>query len=748
MQGSIREIGGLESQVRFLNDALESTSQAFGAGYPDGRFLMCNRAFCDLTGYTKEELLDGVTWSETLTPPEWREREAEILEELNSTGKPQRYEKEYIRKDGSRVPIELFVHRAVDNTGNVLYYYSFITDIAERKNTGEALRESEERFRSVFTNAAIGILIADPNRCYLAVNDRFCEITGHSREKLLTMGCAELVHPDDQAADIAEVRRLLRGDASSFMRDLRYVHANDKVVWVRVHVSLMRGRTNDEPRILAVVEDITERRRAEAALQESEERFRAFMNNSPAIAWMKDAQGRYVYLNKTYEEELGIRQEDRLGTTDFDIWPRDIAEEFRKSDLNVLVSGQMVHIIEEIPRKDGIISYWFNIKFPFRDASGNMFVGGIGVDITRQKQMEEAYKEAKSRNELYVDLMSHDINNINQIAMGYLEIAGESLNLDSGDKELIQKPLEALRKSIDLIENVRKLKKLNDGGFRAEVIDLNVVLMELKAHYTKRLDKQIIINYTPCPGRLVMANGLMRDVFSNIIGNSIKHTPVKHVIINIRLDSSSQDGKKYYKVAVEDSGPGIPDDMKSRVFGRFERGDTKAHGNGLGLYLVKALVDDYNGKVWVEDSVLGDYTQGTRFIIMLPAFEGETGTVKPNSLHIGIVEDDQRILDLYKRTLEKYGISVDHTAINGAEAVEMARNANPGLDVIIMDHRLPDMTGLEVSREILKISPPVKIIFISADASIEKEALKAGAYRFFHKPVALKDIVKAIGDIS
>jgi PAS domain S-box-containing protein len=503
-----------------------------------------------------------------------------------------------------------------------------------------------------------------------------------------------------------------------------------------------------EEYLIVSARDITDRKKAEEALRESEERFRAFMNNSPAIAWMKDAQSRYVYINKTYEKEFGVRSEDRLGKTDFDVWPREVAEEFRKSDLAAMVSGRPRHLIEETPNTDGSTNYWFEIKFPFKDASGNMFVGGIGIDITRQKQVEEALKEAKLRNELYVDLMGHDINNINQVAMGYLEIGLKSLSLDNDEKEFLLKPLEALKNSVSLIENVQKLKKLKSGGLSAEVKDLNDILQELKDQYSGIVDKDIKIDYKPKPGCNVMANGLLKDVFSNILGNAIKHTPGDHVSINIRLSRSNSDGKKYYRVAVEDSGPGIPDEMKTRIFNRLERGSTKARGKGLGLYLVKTLVDDFHGKVWVEDRVKGDHTQGSRFIVMLPAVDGETDVKKSDSPHIGIVEDDSNILGLYKKVLSKHGMSIDHTAINGTEAVEMVKNARPGLDIIIMDHRMPGMTGLEAAREILKIAPQVKIIFASADAGIKEEAMKAGAYKFLHKPVTPKDIINAINDIS
>jgi PAS domain S-box-containing protein len=130
-------------QNEFLADIIINAAQPFGQGYPDGRLGLINNAFEQLTGYTRDELL-SINWVKTLTPPEWRESEREKLEELHRTGKPIRYEKEYIRKDGARVPIELLVHNVTDSGGNPQYYYSFITDITERKRAEEALRQAKE----------------------------------------------------------------------------------------------------------------------------------------------------------------------------------------------------------------------------------------------------------------------------------------------------------------------------------------------------------------------------------------------------------------------------------------------------------------------------------------------------------------------------------------------------------------------------------------------------------------------------
>ncbi len=279
------------------------------------------------------------------------------------------------------------------------------------------------------------------------------------------------------------------------------------------------------------------------------------------------------------------------------------------------------------------------------------------------------------------------------------------------------------------------------------MIDLNDILLELKGLYSGPADKDIKVNYRSSPDCRVLANGLLKDVFSNLVGNAVKHTPGDHVAINMRLNSLYVGDKKYYKVAIEDHGPGIPDELKPRIFDRFERGNTKARGKGLGLYLVKTLVDDFHGKAWVEDRVPGDLSKGSRFIVMLPAIEGEAASARSCVSRIGIVEDDIALMNLYKMIFARQGMPVGPTAINGIEAVEMVKNADPGLDIIIMDHRMPGMSGLEAMREMLKIAPHIKVIFISADMSIEEDALKSGASMFLHKPVIPQDIVQAVNDV-
>jgi signal transduction histidine kinase len=257
-------------------------------------------------------------------------------------------------------------------------------------------------------------------------------------------------------------------------------------------------------------------------------------------------------------------------------------------------------------------------SYPIVDGEENVGAVVAFSDISRRKQDETELREARARAEMFNDLLGHDINNMNQIGIGYLELVLETGRLDTESRALLEKPLEALRSSSRLIDNVRKLQDVKEHPGRLKPVDMASMLSEVKAHYAGVNGSDVSVSLAGSGKCRVKANDLLKDVFSNLVGNAIKHArgPVR---VKVEADEVTMDDGTYCKVSVEDNGPGIPDDLKPRLFSRFQRGDTKAHGKGLGLYLVKTLVESYGGQVRVEDRVRGDSAQGARFVVLLPA---------------------------------------------------------------------------------------------------------------------------------
>jgi signal transduction histidine kinase len=246
--------------------------------------------------------------------------------------------------------------------------------------------------------------------------------------------------------------------------------------------------------------------------------------------------------------------------------------------------------------------------------------------IERNAELLEAQadlKDARARAELYVDVMGHDITNMNQIAMGYLELARIKIENDAclgkADLELIIRPYEAINDSSKLISNIRKIQNEVAELNKYDSIVLDEIITEAIDNYSNVPNRDITINYSnesenQCK---VMANVLLKDVFLNLIGNAIKHSK-NAVIIDIKTTHITGNGKNYCKVTVEDNGPGIPDNMKNKLFDRITISGVKTKPKGFGLCLTKILIDNFKGKFWVEDRVLGDFSKGAKFVVQLP----------------------------------------------------------------------------------------------------------------------------------
>jgi PAS domain S-box-containing protein len=564
--GETRETGTWREKIQFLCDSMEATSQPFVAGYPDGRMFTCNDAFCKLTGYAREELLRSLTWSIDLTPPEWREREAGALAMLHGTGETQRYEKEYVRKDGARIPVELIVNDVIDVEGNLLVYIAFVNNTGDRKRAENELQWANRALKAL-SKCKEAMIRAEDEPTLL--NDICHIIVNEGGYRLAWIGYIE----DDDARTVRPVARA--GYDEGYVDNLK-IALNDPVRGSGpTGISLKTGKPYGSRNV-----------HSDAAMQpwRQEALKRGYLStlNLPVIY-----EGQTLGTLVIYSGRPGAFEDEELG-------------------LLVGLAENLAYGVKAIRDRER------------RDKAEKELQRAKDELEIRVRERTEELRQAKVQAELYVDLLSHDINNLNHIAMTHLEIAREMLELKNEDKALIERPIESLLRSTVLIDNVRKLQRIAEGDMTGETIELGGLLSEVAAAYRipgAAVEMRRDIN-DPC---YVMANQLLHDVFSNLLSNAIKHSKADSPEIFIRFETVTEEGKKMFKVSVEDNGPGVPDDMKEKIFNRLQRGETKARGMGLGLYLAKSLVDSYHGRVWVEDHLPGDHTKGSRFVVILPA---------------------------------------------------------------------------------------------------------------------------------
>jgi PAS domain S-box-containing protein len=341
-----------------------------------------------------------------------------------------------------------------------------------------------------------------------------------------------------------------------------------------------------------------------------------------------EMDGRLITCNRAFCLLTGYAMDELSGKTWKDITPTDWhgIEPAIDSDAG---KSKVLQYEKEYVRKDGSRVPVEVLVRKYIDENGErQFYYIFVMDISGRKRVEETLREreanlaeARDQAELYLDLMGHDINNMNQVALGYLEMASGILDKEGGlDKEhrsLITKPMEMLRSNSALISNVRKLQRGRAGDYKSQIIDLDKMLAEVAAQFSGVEGRDVTVSLDACPCR-VEANELLRDVFQNLVVNAIKHSE-GDLSICIKAVDVEEDGRRSCRVSVEDNGPGISDDIKKGLFKRGSFKRTRASGKGFGLCLARMLVEDFGGKIWVEDRVPGDYRQGCRFVVILPS---------------------------------------------------------------------------------------------------------------------------------
>lgn len=504
-----------------------------------------------------------------------------------------------------------------DEFGKPLKMIGVNIDITHRKKVDEALRESEKRFRSIFEQAPLAIALIDSiTGRFLKINPRYVEIIGRSEAEMQKTTFMAISHPDDLQKDLDNMARLFSGDIESYKMEKRLFRGDGSIIWVILTVvPLWEGKEQSYPKMhIAIVEDVTERRRIEGELQ----RRAALIDLSPDGIFVRTLDGTITFWSRGAEYVYGWTREEAMGKKSSELLKKQFPQPMEEINQQLRKTGFWSGDVIESTKDNRQIVVQSRWRAQY-DSQGNVSeIMESNVDITQRKHAEDELSNQKQRAELYLDLMSHDINNMLQIGIGFLELYRDTEKKGLEETEFIEKALGSLHNSTKLIENVRKLQKVEAHELHHYPIDVCKLLSDVRTDFQKIPDRDVTINLAHYCECLVNANALLKDVFTNLVGNAIKHS-TGPIIININIKDVYEGGQMNCYISIEDNGPGIPPELKSRLFTRFQQGAIKARGRGLGLYLVKTLVEDFHGKIWVEDRIPGDYTKGSRFVVMFPA---------------------------------------------------------------------------------------------------------------------------------
>jgi PAS domain S-box-containing protein len=326
--------------------------------------------------------------------PDDRDLLAQATEQTLVDGKARPLEYRVVRRDGTSIVVYAEGVTHLDESGKPVRMLGTVQDITERKRAEEALRESEERFRVTFDNAGIGAALVDMKGRAFRSNPALQEMLGYSAQELSGMAFTEVTHPDDATADWALAQELFAGKRNRYQIEKRFIRKDGQVIWGRVTASLVRSAEGEPQYGIGMVEDITERKRAEEALRESEERFRVSLMNSPVVVFSQDSELRYTWIHNPVP---GFSVEDILGKTDEDLLPPEEASRLTAIKRRVLDSGSSTREEIQATARGEVIFHDLTVE-PLRDATGTIVgITGTSFDITERKRTEEQLQVARER---------------------------------------------------------------------------------------------------------------------------------------------------------------------------------------------------------------------------------------------------------------------------------------------------------------------------------------------------------------
>ena len=389
-----------ESERRF-RAIFDQTFEFVGLLSPDGTVLEANQTALKFRGLERADVVGRPFWETAWwdISREARERLKEAVAEA-AQGKFIRYETTHRDRDGIVGTFDFSLKPVTDDHGKVVLIIPEGRNITDRKRVEQELRESEERYRQLVDLSPYAIFLNHEGRFFF-VNHAALELFGAtSPDQLIGKPIQDVIHPDYRQLVAERIRQMTERGTKTPLIEQKNIRLDGTELDVEVTAAplIYQGK----PMVQVVARDVTERKRADQALRDSEARLQAIIDNSTAVIFLKDIQGRYILVNREYERLFHVSGEQIKGKTDYDIFPRATADAFRANDLKVLELGTPVEF-EEVAPHDGSIHTYIAAKFPLFSSAGVPYaVCGIATDITQRKRAEERYINERKQAETWL----------------------------------------------------------------------------------------------------------------------------------------------------------------------------------------------------------------------------------------------------------------------------------------------------------------------------------------------------------
>jgi two-component system, cell cycle sensor histidine kinase and response regulator CckA len=624
-----------------------------------------------------------------------------------------------------------------------------------------ALRASEQRFRALVENSSDAIVLLDAQATIVYASQSVRRMRGYAPEEVVETNAFDYLHPEEQAGLRATFQEMLQAPGTPFILQYRGLHKSGE--WRFLEATATNRLPEDAVGAVVINErDVTERKRAEEALRESEERYRLLFERNLAGVYRVSLEGKFVQANDSLARMLGCQsQTELLG--------RDTAEFFQNRDAMVeelRARGQVISFEVNARRSDGSVAYFLINSTLLQDKEGRV-VGrqGTVLDITERRALEQQLLHAQKMEAVgqLAGGVAHDFNNLLMVISSYAELLSESICATNDKaKQQADEILDAARRAAGLTQQLLAFSRKQVMSPR--ILDLNTVLRDIGRMLPRLIgeDIQVVVRPGAELWKVKADPAQIEQVIMNLAVNARDAMPRGGQLVletsNVQLDEEY--ARRHVGVApgehvmltVSDTGCGIAPDILPHIFEPFFTTKDQGKGTGLGLPTVYGIVKQSGGWVWVYSEV----GHGAVFKVYLPRAEataehgyGNEGAGPPprGSETILVVEDEEAV----RESTCEYLLGRGYTVLpgkNGADALQMLEHFRGRLDLLVTDVVMPGMSGAELGKRLRGLRPEARVLYISGytESMVVQHGIEA-ATGFLQKPFTLKALAHKVREV-
>jgi PAS domain S-box-containing protein len=645
-------------------------------------------------------------------------------------------------------------------------------DIERRHKAEKALKKSEERYRRLVLSIPGTVYRFDLLRNQMEfISPSIERLTGHSDHEFISgsIQYSELVHPEDLLIVKQAIGKSWQ-DTATYEIEYRIAGDDDGFRIVREYGVVIKEDVGQSVWVDGVIFEVTDRRETERRLDETSTLMQTLVEVTTDAIFVKDLEGRYLLANSAALRAMGKERSEVIGSRDVEVFLPKTATALVEIDRNVIQSGKAQILEERLETANGK-SYWLSNKCPLLGSDGKA-VGLIGIarDITERKRdqieresLEKRLSQAQKMEAIgtLAGGIAHDFNNILSVIVGYCELLQDNPSVQATASQEVGNVLQAAYRARDLVQQILAFSRRSDVNSvaiqPASGIKEGLKLLRSTIPSTIELIEYIdpdcsIITVDPTQLHQILMN-LCTNAYHALrksggkITVSLANTTVQRGEV---ADLPEAEGD-YVELRVADNGPGIDPEILGRIFEPYFTTKDVGEGTGMGLAIVHGIVNKCGGCITCKSKS----GRGTVFRVLIPATVSDIKNgfadeepVPGGNEHILFVDDEKTLLQMGKTMMERMGYRV--TAFSkSVEALAALQKDPDGFDLMLTDQTMPELSGVNLARQVLRIRPELPIILCTgySAAVTEEAAHEVGIKAYVHKPLMKRQLAQLLREL-